>query len=116
MHTSLTAVTSSTVEAWGWVPHPGDLNAVRMFVEFKSGKVYEYLVPQIEIDGMEAASSKGTFINELKKSYNGILVSSKDVTSAFLSAPKKEKTKKSRKRRRQIILSQHEKTVFSRFL
>lgn len=118
MHPSLTSIpTSSSVEAWGWVPIPGNLLEVRMFVEFKgSKKIYEYVVPAGEVGAMELAPSKGTYVNNtLKKNFTGKEVPANLVTAAFASTlgPKGRKAKT---RKGQPRLTKRERVVFQQFI
>lgn len=115
MHADLTPVSSTTVAAWGSVQNPANSAMARMFVEFLNGKIYEYVVPHAEVGGMQAASSKGTFINTLKKSFKGILTSVADVSSAFATSPR-TKSKRTSPGKRSLVLSAREKLVFARFL
>lgn len=90
-HPNLTTTTSSTVEAYGYVdaygyaasksPGPGNL-----FVQFKSGKIYRYVVPMVVLNELDAAASKGSYINQMKKAYQGFPVSDDEVAACFASA------------------------------
>ena len=94
-HPNLTTTTSSTVEAYGYAasntPGPGNL-----FVQFKSGKIYRYVVPLVVLDELNAASSKGSYLNQMKKAYQGFPVPDDEVAACFASAsPAKAGNKKS---------------------
>lgn len=84
-----------------------------MFVEFKSNKIYEYTVPGSITNGMLAAQSKGTFINELKKSYKGVLVNDYYVTNAFADVKARANAKMAQSKR--IKLSAMEMFRFAFF-
>ncbi len=44
-------------------------------IEYKNGNLYRYLeVPQEEYDQLEAADSKGTYINQIIKKHRYIVV------------------------------------------
>lgn len=84
-HQNLNATSSSTVEAYGYSsstsPGPGNL-----FVQFKSGKIYRYVVPLTVLNELDAAASKGKYINQMKKTYQGVPVSDDEVAACFVTA------------------------------
>lgn len=90
---------SSTVAAFGsFTLQVGD-STKALFVEFKSGKIYRYDVPeQVALD-MDSASSKGTFVNQMKTNYVGQLVDAVDVTNLIQAAFGATKTAKKVKKK-----------------
>lgn len=85
MHSNLTATTSSTVDAFGFVKDAQNPNVApaSLFVQFKSGKIYRYTVPLSVVTELNAASSKGTYINQMKVVYTGEIVTDDVVTACF---------------------------------
>jgi hypothetical protein len=109
-HPSLTQVNSSSIEAWGWIENEPSIAPGRLFVQFKNQKIYEYIVPSSVALKLKTASSKGTYVNELKKIYKGNQVDEDYVVSAFRSIKRVIKPKLN-----PIILGGHDKLVFAHF-
>lgn len=84
-HPKLNATTSSTVEAYGYASSSA-VGPGHLFVQFKSGKIYRYTVPQVVLNELDAAPSKGKYINEMKKTYQGIPTTDDEVTALFATA------------------------------
>jgi len=109
---NLTPVKSSSIAAWGWVENTNTSMTNQVFVEFSSGKIYEYLVPLSVVLELKIASSKGTYVNKMKASYEGVLVSDEYVFNAFEGGNKDAKTSVPP---HLIILSARDMTAFARF-
>jgi hypothetical protein len=81
-HPALKAVTSSAIAAYR---HKVDAMGVGcLVVEFISGKLYHYAVPVDELQKLDSASSKGTFINQLKNTHKGTELNTNEVTELFV--------------------------------
>lgn len=97
-HPLLTQVTSSAVAAYGHLFNAA-MGVVELVVEFKSGRMYHYAITEKERDELEAASSKGTYINQLKSAHTGTEVNSNDVNSILKQVSAAKSKPKSRKRK-----------------
>jgi hypothetical protein len=106
----LQAVISSSIAAWGWLNSETVPDTVKLFVEFKGGKIYEYHVPVAVALELKIASSKGTYINKMKESYIGSLVSNDYVCNAFDCKPTVKTSMPLR-----IILGAREMMAFTNF-
>jgi hypothetical protein len=63
-------VDSTAVRYYEYDPQMSSLD-----IEYKNGNLYRYLaVPQEEYDQLEAADSKGTYINQIIKKHRYIVV------------------------------------------
>ena len=90
---------SSTVAAYRHIKVGDEIDSyTSLFVEFKTGKVYRYIVPHQVCINMDLAPSKGQFINQMKATHAGILLSEQSVTDMLLPlmTATTEKTRKSK--------------------
>lgn len=99
-HSLLDQATSSTVEAYRayQIGDEAD-NKWSLFVEFKSGSIYRYIVPFSVCLDMKDATSLGKFVNLMKIQYHGIPVSPQTVTDLIESAAAVALAAKQRKAR-----------------
>lgn len=95
-HPSLIPVASSAIEAIRSVPATRGMHF--LVVEFTSGRIYRYEVTQGELDAFNAAPSKGTYINQLRKTHTGIEMPVDDVSKFFASRSGNGSTRKTKPR------------------
>ena len=79
--------TSSTVAAYGGfrIGYEAE-GTLSLFVEFKSGKIYRYIVPEMIFEQMKVASSLGTYVNQFKDNYTFDIMQPDEVTNLIESA------------------------------
>ena len=82
-HPNLTSTTSSTVDAYGSVPGDTQVSPAILYVQFRTKKIYSYIVLPSVCEELELAASKGKYINQMKKLYTGNLVSDDFVSNSF---------------------------------
>lgn len=109
-HPNLDATSSSTVEAYGYAASSVVSGSGNLFVQFKSGKIYRYILPLTVFNDLDTSSSKGKYINEMKKTYQGIPVSDDEVSACFASAPGK-----TGKRAKTVIKARIHKNIASKY-
>jgi hypothetical protein len=89
---------SSSIAAYKYFKIGDEIdNHWSLFVEFKGGKFYRYLVPLEICQKMDDAQSKGQFVNQMKLTYFGNLMSADSVTE-LLSKVTGREPKKVRKK------------------
>jgi hypothetical protein len=107
MHPALTAVTSSNLAGYGYVPASSQL-----VIQFKSGKLYRYDgVPNDVVKAFESAGSKGKFFGaNIRNQFETTEISDDDATALFLFRTKSsQKAGRSQALRKQLrrILANH---------
>lgn len=90
---NLATATSSTVEAYGYVAATSS-TLFNLFVQFKSGKIYRYEVPNNVVQEMDAAPSKGKYVNQMKKLFVGVLTDDAEVNACFGAVTQNESPRK----------------------
>jgi len=110
----LTPVTSSSVASYGHFRLGSEAQGNKtLFVEFLSGKVYRYEVPESVCENIETASSFGQFVNQMKTMYTGTESGEPDITNCIRAAesaiqaskPSKAKKPKAPKLSKAILLA-----------
>lgn len=88
---------SSSIAAYKYFKIGDEIdNHWSLFVEYKGGKLYRYFVPIEICRQLDDAQSKGQFVNKMKLTYFGNLISADSVTE-LLSKATGQKPKKVRK-------------------
>jgi hypothetical protein len=80
---------SSTVEGYRAYRINEAVGHASLFVEFKSGCIYRYIVPWDIYLEMKKSSSLGQFVNKMKVVYKGTLISVDELTSLVDSVSNK---------------------------
>src|ERR1035437_7963808 len=89
-HPLLDHAESSTVEgyrAYRIGDEPGGQSS--LFVEFKSGSIYRYIVPWDVYLDMKKTVSLGKFVNNMKSRYTGSVISATDLNNLVDSSSAK---------------------------
>jgi len=115
MHQKLTPLVSSNLDGYAYDPV-----ALKLIIAFKSGRHYLYDdVPQVEIDGMLDAASKGSYFSKnIRNAYNFTDMDDSDLGQAFRkwSFGAKKKPTPKRKRARSILPKLEKKYPFMRIV
>jgi len=100
-HPLLTPVTSSSIASYGHFRLGSEAQGYKtLFVEFLSGKVYRYEVPESVCNDIDTTTSFGQFVNQMKTMYTGTEIGEPDISNSIRNAvgvTKTTKTTKSRK-------------------
>lgn len=94
-HSLLDQAQSSTVEAYRAYKVGDEPNGLSsLFVEFKSGSIYRYIVPWGVYLDMKQAPSLGKFVNQIKVRYVGSMISDQELTNLIQPVTRKSSRKK----------------------
>lgn len=101
-HPLLTPVTSSSVASYGYFRLGSEAQGHKtLFVEFLSGKVYRYEVPESVCENIETTTSFGQFVNQMKTMYTGTEIGDPDLTNCIQAATASTATSPPQKAKRQ---------------